>query len=202
VVDVPESTRRGGGDDLDVGRWLDEGGSFRGAPRERSDSRRRKRAATEPSAPPGRRSTPEGWSLSCWASAGILRALAHIVSTLLLSLRKAKACFGLLAGPLELAQACRAGGSLSVGLRFVELVALAGVVSLRSQIVKVIGGHALAALTSCAVSGVAVTRVNGGQVYARSPYWAGCSSARSGDRGPTHPPGRAPRHAARCWAPP
>jgi hypothetical protein len=68
------------------------------------------------------------------------------VSTLLLSLGKTKACFRPLAGPLELAETGRAGGPLSVGLRFVELVALAGVVSLRSQIVKVIGGHVLAEL--------------------------------------------------------
>jgi hypothetical protein len=69
-------------------------------------------------------------------------AVARIVSALLLSLSKAKACFRLLVGPLELTQSCRAGGPLSVGLRFVELVALAGVRSLRSQVVQVIGGHA------------------------------------------------------------
>jgi len=81
-----------------------------------------------------------------------VRAVAHIVSMLLLSLSKTKACIRPLAGPLELAQTVRAGGPLSVGLRFVELVALAGVLSLRSQIVKVIGGHALAELTSRAQS--------------------------------------------------
>jgi hypothetical protein len=67
---------------------------------------------------------------------------ARIVS-LLLSLSKAKPCFCLLVGPLELTQPRRAGGPLSVGLRFVQLVALAGVCSLRSQVVQVIGGHAL-----------------------------------------------------------
>jgi hypothetical protein len=173
VVDLPDRRDVVAGDDLDVGRWLDVRVSKRGEWR---------------------------WlaRLSCWASARILRAVAHVVSALLLTLSKTKACFRPLAGPLELAQTVRAGGPLSVGLRFVELVALAGVLSLRSQIVKVIGGHALAELTSRAQSGVAVAHVNGGRVYARSRCSAACSSTRSGDRAPTHLPGRAPRHAARC----
>jgi hypothetical protein len=83
------------------------------------------------------------WSQLPWASAGVPLVLARVVSPLLLSLGKAKACFRLLVGPLELTHSCRTRGPLSVGLRFVELVALAGVCSLRSQVVQVIGGHAL-----------------------------------------------------------
>lgn len=75
------------------------------------------------------------------ASAGVLLVLARIARPLLLSLGKAKACFCLLAGALELAQAFCAGGPLSVGLCLVELIALAGVLSLRSQIAEVIGRH-------------------------------------------------------------
>jgi hypothetical protein len=78
-----------------------------------------------------------------WASAGVLLVLARVARALLLSLSKAKAGLRLLVGPLELTQSRPAGGPLSVGLRFVELVALAGVCSLRSQVVQVIGGHAL-----------------------------------------------------------
>jgi hypothetical protein len=53
----------------------------------------------------------------------------------------AKTCFCLLPGSLELAHARRAGGPLSVGLGSVQLVALAGVLSLCSQIVQITCGH-------------------------------------------------------------
>jgi hypothetical protein len=62
---------------------------------------------------------------------------------LFLGLGGAETRFGLLAGPFELPQARRAGGPLSVGLRLVQLVTLAGVLSLCSQIVKVFDGHRL-----------------------------------------------------------
>src|SRR6185437_9464798 len=69
-------------------------------------------------------------------------------------LSKAEACFRLLVVPLELAQPCGAGGLLSVGLCSVQLVALAGVISLRSQIVQVFDRHALAVFRgSCAPLG-------------------------------------------------
>jgi hypothetical protein len=59
----------------------------------------------------------------------------------LLSLSGAKACFCALGGSLELAHARRAGRPLSIGLGLVQVVALAGVLSLCSQIVQVPGGH-------------------------------------------------------------
>jgi hypothetical protein len=77
-----------------------------------------------------------------------------------LSLGKAKACLRLLVDSFKLEKTCRAGGPLSVGLRFVELVTVAGVFGLRSQIVQVIGVHAIDVLSEsrrdCSV--VAVTR--------------------------------------------
>jgi hypothetical protein len=68
-------------------------------------------------------------------SAGTRRARARIASTALLGLGGAKTCFCLLIGPLELAQTCRTRVPRSVGLRFVQPVALPRVSSLGAQIV-------------------------------------------------------------------
>jgi hypothetical protein len=68
--------------------------------------------------------------------------LAPVPRAPLLGLGKAKACFCLLVGTLKLAQALRAGGPLSEGPRLVQLVTLAGVLSLCPKIVEVIGWHA------------------------------------------------------------
>jgi hypothetical protein len=59
----------------------------------------------------------------------------------LLRLGGAKARFCLLGDSLELAQPCRAGGALSVGLGLVEVISLAGMPSLRSEIIEMTGGH-------------------------------------------------------------
>src|SRR6185437_14349780 len=107
---------------------------------------------------------------ACWPSAGIVRALVCPGGTLLLGLSKAEACFRLLVVPLELAQPCGAGGLLSVGLCSVQLVALAGVISLRSQIVQVFDRHALAVFRgSCAPLGR--REVSAGRVGVRSRCW-------------------------------
>ena len=64
-------------------------------------------------------------------------------SASLLSLSGVETLLCLLAGAFELAQACQAGGTLSVDPGLVELVALTGVLSLCSQIVLTPGGHSV-----------------------------------------------------------
>jgi hypothetical protein len=76
-----------------------------------------------------------------WASVRTRRAVALSASAPLLCLSGAKTCFCLLAGSLELAHACRAGGPLSIGLGLVQLVTLAGILSLCSQVVQMPGGQ-------------------------------------------------------------
>jgi hypothetical protein len=75
------------------------------------------------------------------ASVGVVLVLAPVPRAPLLGLGKAKACFCLLVGALKLAQALRAGRPLPEGPRLVQLVTLAGVLSLCPQIVEVIGWH-------------------------------------------------------------
>jgi hypothetical protein len=70
------------------------------------------------------------------------RVVALRASAPLLCLGGAKTCFCLLTGSLEPAHPCRAGEPLSIGLGLVQVVALAGVLSLCSQIVQMPGGHA------------------------------------------------------------
>ena len=74
-------------------------------------------------------------------SVRIWRGVARRASSALLGLSGAQAFFCLLAGSLELAHACGAGRPLSVGPGLVQVVTLAGVLSLDSQIFKVPRGH-------------------------------------------------------------
>jgi hypothetical protein len=77
---------------------------------------------------------------SRWASARTGRAFVRSADASLLCLSGAKTRFCLLVGAFELAQARQAGGALPVDLGLVELIALAGVLSLGSQIVQMPGG--------------------------------------------------------------
>ena len=110
------------------------------------------------------------------ASALTRRVVACSASAPLLCLDGAKTCFCLLAGSLELAHARRAGGPLSIGLGgLVQVVALAGVLSLCSQIVRVPGGHAAGAVTACGGRSAVRRGVSRGRVGVRSRCWAVCS---------------------------
>ena len=64
-----------------------------------------------------------------------------VLTTPFLCLGGVQARFGLFTGPLELARAFGAGGPLSVGLGLVQVITLAGVLSLDSQVVEVPAGH-------------------------------------------------------------
>ena len=68
-------------------------------------------------------------------SAGTRRARARSGIAVLLSLSGAKTCVCVVVEPLELAQTCRTRVLRSVGLRFVEPVTIARVLSLGAQIV-------------------------------------------------------------------
>jgi hypothetical protein len=59
----------------------------------------------------------------------------------LLCFGRAETCLRPLPGPFELTKAHRTGRTLAVGLGLVQLVALPGVFSLHSQIIKVFDGH-------------------------------------------------------------
>ena len=111
------------------------------------------------------------------ASALTRRVVACGASAPLLRIDGAKTCFCPLAGSLELAHSRRAGGPLSVGLGLglVQVVALAGVLSLCSQIVRVPGGHAAGAVTACGGRSAVRRGVSRGRVGVRSRCWAVCS---------------------------
>lgn len=72
------------------------------------------------------------------------RAVVRVAGGPLLCLGRVKTCFCLLACPLELTHACGARGALSIGPGLAQVIPLAGVPSLCSQIVEVAGGHGLA----------------------------------------------------------
>ncbi len=74
-------------------------------------------------------------------SAGTGRAIAGSASATHLSLSSPKTCLCPLAGSLELAHTRLAGGPLSVRLGLVQVVTLAGVLSLGSEVVEMRGGH-------------------------------------------------------------
>jgi hypothetical protein len=70
-------------------------------------------------------------------SAGVLLLGLRVRSVLLLGHSCAKAHFRLLVDPLELTETHPAGEASPEGLRLIQLITLAGVFSLRSQIVQV-----------------------------------------------------------------
>ena len=78
-----------------------------------------------------------------FASVRTRRGVARSARAPFRCLSEAETCFCLLGGPLQLAHARRARGAWAIGLGLVQVVALAGVLSLRSQVVEIPGGHGL-----------------------------------------------------------
>jgi hypothetical protein len=109
------------------------------------------------------------------ASARARSAAACAASASLFSLRGAKTRFCALAGSFELAHTCWADGPLSVGLGLVQLVALAGILSLCSQVVQMPGEHELEDRGGGGGRSVAAMRVSDGRVGGRSRCRAACS---------------------------
>ena len=96
-------------------------------------------------------------------------AVVRSASAPLLCLCGAKTRFCLLGGAFELAQARQAGGAWSVHLGLVELVTLAGVLSLYSQIVQMPGGHGLQCRAGRRRRGASAVALRGQRRASRRP---------------------------------